>query len=97
MGSSLAFLVQFIQSMELLSSFVFFNVKYSIVISNLLTILYNAFQADFIDNPLHKLISKSSDFAWVYHYKLSQVQLPPFLLDDAGIEIYPIIIVNIIS
>jgi hypothetical protein len=96
-GTTLMFVVRLMETCGFFSNLIFFNVKYSHLISSVLETIYESINSKYLSNPINKLVANRHDMAGHYHYKLSRYHLAPYYFQDAVIEILPILFVNLLS
>jgi hypothetical protein len=96
-GTTLMFVVRLMETCGFFSNLIFFNVKYSHLISSVLENMYESINSKYFSNPINKLVANRHDMAGHYHHKLSRYQLAPYYFQDAVIEILPILFVNLLS
>ena len=87
------FLIMFMAVVEFLTLYLFFNVKYSLLIEAVLGPMYQVVSTPFITNPLNDYNSKATDMASIYKYKLTFWEIPPWFFQNSNIEIFLIIFV----
>jgi hypothetical protein len=96
-GTTLMFIVRFMETCGFFSNLIFFNVKYSHLINSVLETMYESIDSKYFSNPINTLVANEHDMAGHYHYKLSRYQLAPYYFQGAVIEILPILFVNFLS
>jgi hypothetical protein len=92
-GGGLMFLIMFMAVVEFLTLYLFFNVEYSFLIEAVLGTFHQALDTQFFPNPFNDYNSDDRDLARIYKYKLTAMEIPPWLFQNSNIEIFIIIFV----
>lgn len=82
----MSFLAKFFQVIEFIGMVIFFNVSYDPILKNLLEMVANLTEISFLDFPSSMSGDPSNSEAGRWTGKLSQEQLPPWIMMEIGFK-----------
>ena len=82
---------------DFFSKLVYINVKTSAFAQRFLSMMFDVMDERSIPTLFENLNTTPVDDMWIFKQKISLQKIPPFLLQDVGNEIFPIMFVYIMN
>ena len=90
-------MIQFMQIVDFFSKMAFINLKTSPFAYRIMQIMFHHMDTKFIPTPFRNYNYEDIDDAWIWKHQLSENGLPPFLLQDAGNEVFLVVFVYLLN
>ena len=85
------------QIVDFFSKLALINIKTTPFAYRILQTMYDQMDVRYIPTPFINWNPRGEDDAWIWKHQLSENQVPPYLLQDCGNEVFIVVIIYILN